>query len=121
MKKFSQFILPLFLFVALIVSAATVSVVMTGCNTSQQSFAYKTIYSIERATVAGYDGYVRLVISGDVPTNDFPVVSKRFNQFQASALVALNLVEFNTNALAPTSLVIESGDLLNLIEQIKRR
>ncbi len=93
----------------------------TGCNTPQQTIAYKSIYTVEKATVAAYDGYVDLVIVGSLPTNDFPRVSKSFNTFQASALVALDAVQFNTNAVAPASLAIMSQDLINLITQIQKQ
>jgi hypothetical protein len=56
-----------------------------------------------------------LVIKGVVPTNSFPTVSKSYNDFQAAMLLAISLAQNNTNALAPSSLLQESTDLINLI------
>lgn len=95
-------------------------VVITGCTTTQQTTAYKTLYAVEQTTVAGYDGYIGEVIAGRVPTNGVPTVSKAFNKFQAAFLFELDLVQFNTNAVASASLTQESIDLLNLITTVSK-
>lgn len=89
-----------------------------GCA-SQQKVVFNTLYSVEHTTVAAYDGYMASVISGATSTNAVPKVSKGFNTFQASFLVALDAAQFNTNAIAPASLVQESSDLINLINTVK--
>lgn len=87
----------------------------TGCKTSQQRISYNTLYSVQTVTVGAFDGYVAQVIKGNIPTNSLPQVSRKFNIFQASYRVALDAVQYNTNALAPDSLLVISGDLINLI------
>jgi hypothetical protein len=96
------------------------SLAITGCTTTQQQTTYNTLYTVEHATVTAYDGYVGLVVGGTLPTNGVPRVSKAFNTFQASFLVALDAAQYNTNALAPSSLVVESQDVINLIANIKK-
>jgi superfamily II DNA/RNA helicase len=91
-------------------------VALIGCVSS----GYKTIYTLEQSVRTAYEGYCSLVIQGKVPTNDVPRVSRAFNDFQASALVATDLVQNNTNALAPQSLVTEGQDVINLISVIKK-
>lgn len=88
---------------------------VTGCNTSQQKVAYNTIYSVEKGVTASYDGYLDTVITGKTPTNSVPAVSKAYNHFQGGVLIALDAVQFNTNALAPANLVQEGADVINLI------
>lgn len=90
-----------------------------GCTTTQQTTAYKTLYSLESSTTATYQGYLDLVIKGTVATNDVPKVAKAYNAFHAGALVALDAVAYNTNALAPANLVIEAQDVVNLINTAK--
>jgi hypothetical protein len=90
-------------------------VMVTGCKSSQQKIAYDTIFTIEKVTVGAYDGYIAQVISGKVPTTGVQQISSKFNKFQAATLVALDAVQYNTNALAPASLVVESQDIRNLI------
>jgi hypothetical protein len=53
-------------------------------------------------------------------TNDLPRVAQKFDTFQAAFRVALDSVEFNTNALAPPNVTTLSGDLLNLINQLAK-
>lgn len=101
------------------ISFIALPVVMTSCTTSQQRVSYNTIYSLEKGATSAYDAYLDQVVSGKAPTNSLPAISKAFNKFQASALLALDAVQFNTNALAPASLTVESQDLINLITQIK--
>lgn len=94
--------------------------VFTGCNTTQQMTAVKTLYSLEKVTTAAYDSYVGQVIAGRAPTNGVPAVSKAYNSFQSAALVELDLVQFSTNALASDGLTQLSVDLLNLITAVSK-
>ena len=115
--KFKHVILAIALIIAIALPA---SIVLTSCTTTQQGIAYNTLYSVEHTTVAAYDGYIQAVIRGQLATNGVPVVSKSFNRFQASFLVALDLVQNNTNAIAPSSLVMESQDVINAIATFKK-
>ncbi len=92
---------------------------IVGCTTNQQTTAFKTIATAEATVNVANDTYQSLVIKGTIPTNSVPQESKLFNDFQASALLALSAVQFNTNALAPASLVVEGQDLVNLINNLK--
>ena len=96
--------------------AGIVPVMVTGCGTTQQRIAYDTIFSIEKSVVGAYDGYVAEIIAGKVQTTGLQQVSLKFNKFQASMLIALDAVQYNTNALAPAALVVESQDVLNAIK-----
>jgi hypothetical protein len=94
-------------------------IIAVGCVTSHQQAVFNTLYTVEHTTVTAYDGYISLVVSGSIPTNGVPRVSKSFNTFQASFIVALDAAQYNTNAIAPSSLVVESQDVINLITTIK--
>lgn len=93
--------------------------ILVGCTTSQKTTAFKTIASAEATVNLANDGYQSLVIKGALPTNDVPKVSHLYNRFQASELLALDAVQFNSNALAPANLVIEGQDFINVIIAIK--
>ena len=99
--------------------AAVVVTTETGCTTTQQQVTYNSLYSLEQSVVAANDSYQTLVIKGALPTNSVPQVSAKYNQFQAAFVVALDAVQFNTNAIAPASLQVEAQDLINLISSIK--
>lgn len=105
----------------LLVVAVASGVILTiaGCNTTQQKAAYNTLYSLEQTTTAAVDSYDTLVLQGKVPTNGVPAVSRAYNDFQAAFRVALDAVQFNTNAIAPPNLVVESQDVINLITTLK--
>lgn len=96
-----------------------VVVIIQGCTTSQQTIAYNTLFSLEKTTTAAIDTYDSMVIKGTIPTNSVPQVSKAYNDFQAAFVLAVDAVQFNTNAVAPPALVVESQDLLNLITTVE--
>lgn len=100
---------------------AALPVAFTGCGTTKQKAAYNTLYSVEQTAVAAYDSYISQVIAGNVKTNGVPAVSKAFNKFQAASIVALDAVQWNTNA--PASLQVQqlSVDLLNLIAELSKK
>ena len=93
---------------------------MPACSSTQQTVTYKTLYSLENLTLTAYDAYMDHVIAGKTRTNDVPKISKAFNTFQASMATAVDAAQFNTNALAPTSLMILSEDLINLINTARK-
>ena len=88
---------------------------VAGCTATQQTTAYRTLYSLEQSVTAANSAYVDLVIKGQAPTNDLPRIRKIYDQFQADLTLALDAVQFNTNALAPASLATEAADLINVI------
>lgn len=100
---------------------APVVILETGCNTTQQTIAYKTLYSLEQATTAAFDAYAGQVIKGTIPTNSLPQVSAKYNQFQAGMTLAVTLARNNTNALASASLAQESSELISLIQSITKK
>lgn len=112
-RRFGLLILALFLGLFLTTGASCP-------KTTPATKAFNSIYSVEKAGTAAFNGYLAAVIDGKIPTNDLPRVSQKFNAFQASVLVALDGVQFRTNALAPPSLETEMQDLVNLINSIKR-
>lgn len=94
---------------------------LIGCTTSQQQTAFSTISSTEATVNAANDAYQTLVIKGSLPTNDVPRVSQLYNQFQAAELLALDGVQFNTNAVTPPALLVEAQDLVNLITSLESK
>jgi hypothetical protein len=90
---------------------------IAGCTTTQQTAAFNSISSLENTVVAAYDGYCAMVAKGVVATNGLPAVSKAYNKFQGGALIALDAVQYNTNALAPAALQQEANDVTSLIHQ----
>jgi hypothetical protein len=91
----------------------------TGCTTPQQTTTLNTLGTLEAAATTGVDTYYALVIKGTISTNSMPTVSKAYNDFQAAMVLAVTLVQNNTNALAPANLVQEETDLINLINTAK--
>ncbi len=99
--------------------AVIVAAFIVSCTTPVQKATYNTLYTVEMTTVAAYDGYIDSVIKKVTSTNSVPKVSAAFNGFQTSFLVALSVARFDTNAVAPASLITESGNVVNLITASK--
>lgn len=96
-----------------------VAVAIVACTTNQVSVAAKTLATVEITTKTAYDGYLTLVVTGKVRTNEVPVISKAFNDFQAAMVLSVVSVQNNTNALAPDSLIQEGQAVINLISTVK--
>lgn len=96
-----------------------IGIAVHGCTSGPQRVAYNTLWSVEQTTTAAFDNYLQQVIKGNVSTNDLPNISQKFNAFQASMQVALDGVQYNTNAIAPANLQVLSADIINLIHAVK--
>jgi hypothetical protein len=112
MKKYISLILP-----TVLLAAALLVGGVTACNTTQQRTAYKTLASVELTTTAAVDGYFSATIKGFASTNGIPKVSKAYNDFQKAFVLAVDLAQNNTNALAPDSLAQEGADVVSLVGQ----
>jgi hypothetical protein len=104
--------------VALCAGTLTTHVILTGCTTTQNTVAYKTIYGVEVSTTAAYDVYASLVIKGTVTTNDVPKISKAYNDFQKATQTSILLSRNNTNAPAPATLIKAANNVIDLIASI---
>lgn len=98
-------------------SLAIFACALVGCNTTQQRTAYNTLYSVHAVTESAVDGYFTATVKGLASTNGIPQVSSAYNNFQKSFVIALDAAQFNTNALAPSSLQQESTDVISLVGQ----
>lgn len=105
---------------SLLTATISLPLVVGGCGTTKQQAAYKTIYSVQAATVAAYNAYLDAVVSGKAPTNNVPGVSKKFNQFQSATIVALDAAQWNTNSPASEQLSTLSADLISLIQSFSK-
>lgn len=90
-----------------------------GCTTDQQRTAYTTLASSELAAKSSYDGYLDSVLSGQSRTNEVPLVSAAFNEFQAAMTIAVSAASGNTNALVTAGVAEASAKLFNLINSAK--
>lgn len=101
----------------LVVSLVCGILTFAACKYPPQRLAYNTI-ATELATVnSSYAAYVELVLLGKVKTNDFPKVTRAYETFQKSAQIAIELANFNTNAIAPPSVSSNSWFVLRTIQE----
>lgn len=103
-----------------IAASLLAAIIIIGCTTSQQTAAFNTIYSLSHGVNSAYSAYCDGIIAGTYSTNSNPTIAKAFNDYQASSLVALDAVQYNTNALAPPALTTEAQDVINLITAAKK-
>lgn len=101
----------------LLILASILLFAFVGCNTTQQRTAYTTLAAVEMTTTATVDGYYLATIKGLASTNGIPQVSRAYNDFQKAFVLAVDLVQNNTNALAPAALVQEGSDVVSLVGQ----
>lgn len=92
-----------FLLCALLLTGLVLTPGMT-CTPSQQTLAYKSIYSVETGATAAYDAYLTSVVRGTVTTNSLPFISHSYNLLQLAVKTATLQVQGNANAPAPAAL-----------------
>jgi hypothetical protein len=100
---------PLALFIAVLIGIGV------ACNTTQQRITANTLGAAEATATAAVDNYYKATIMGLARTNGIPAVSRTFNIFQGTMVLAVDLAQNNTNSLAPASINQELSDLLKVI------
>lgn len=93
---------------------------ITACQSPQRT-AYTTLYTLEHSTTAAYDTFIYGVVRGQFKTNDVPQVSKNYDQFQIGMRGAIELAQFNWEAIAPSNVVHLSTIVLKSILEAKAR
>lgn len=95
------------------------ALLLVGCAGTPQRIAFNSLYSTEQTVTSTVDGYFDAVAKGLLPTNGVPRVASAYNDFQKSAALAEDAVQYNTNAVTPPALAVEAQDVINLVTQIK--
>jgi hypothetical protein len=94
-------------------------VCLTGCKTSLRTVAYTTLYGLETGVTGSYDEYMRKIVAGQLPTNNVPVISRKYDNFQHEMLDAEIAAQFSTNALATAALRQDGQFIIDLINTVK--
>lgn len=104
-----------------ILAAALVSVSTTGCATTQstQKIIYKTLKSVQDASVAGLRIYGNAYAEGKITPEKKAQVDNLYKKYQAIFQTALDAAKLNYQAPVPQELTLAIQDLLNLINILK--
>lgn len=97
-----------------IVTTPTISVVTTGCQ-SQQRIVVNTLFTIGRSVDAAYKGFNDAVIAGKVSNENLVKVAKLYTKFQTEFNLAIDAVQGNLQANAPTVVTQSATDLTSAI------
>jgi hypothetical protein len=89
------------------------------CTPSQQTLAYKSIYSVEIGATAAFDGYLTAVVHGSVSTNSLPAISHSYNALQLAVKTATLAVQGDANAPAPAALQSQSSNFITEISNAR--
>lgn len=100
----------------LLILCSLAAMIVVGCNTTQQKYAYNSISITETSATSAYQSYIGLVAKGQVPTNNVPKISADFEHFQLATRIAIDLARGNSNTVAPASLVTEAATLKTMIK-----
>ena len=92
------------LLIAVMVAVA-VSLTLPSCAFLQkpttQRVAVNTLFSTHKAVDLVLDGYLDLIVKGQLVTNSLPKVAAKYDNFQAAFRLAVVVVAGDTNAVAP--------------------
>lgn len=96
--------------------AIPLTVVVTGCTTTQQRKTVNTLFTLGQTVDAAYKSYLDMVVTGKLPTNNVPSVSARYSEFQTAFNAAVTLSTMQTNA--PPSPVVQAA-AANVLSAVK--
>ncbi len=106
-------------FLACSIAGPATLVLTSGCTNPQSRITLNSLSTIAKGAQSSYDSYVQLIILGQVPTNDLPSISMKYNLLQQSLGLAIQEARGNTNAVASPSLDVAYTDFLNTISTAK--
>lgn len=92
-----------------------------GCASGPQRTAFNTIGAIDATATASINELFKEAINHEIPTNDVPEASLRYNQLHAALLIASVTAQNGTNALTPAALVQEASELGAFIITIEKK
>jgi len=84
--------------ILLLLLACVTGIFINGCAGLSTVAGYQTLGTLEASSNASYQTYNQLVVSGQVKTNDLPIVAKAYNTFQVVMIQAIIQAQNNTNA-----------------------
>lgn len=103
------------------VALLTAILLLVGACVSTQRATYNTLYSLEHSTTAAYDTYIYGVVRGQWTTNGVPQVSRDYDRFQIGMRAAVEVAQFDYQAIAPSNVTHLATIVLKSILQAKAR
>ena len=89
------------------------------CAPSQQKTAFNTLASVQLSTQAAYNGYLDLVVQGQVTTNEVPTVSQDYTLFMTVWAATVQLASQGTNAPATAPVAAAAAKVITDITLAK--
>lgn len=104
----------LFLAIALALCPVVI-VTQTGCQSTPQTVAYKSLRAVADGVDASMKAYARAVVAGRVGAETQAKVRDLHGRYQVSLNKAVQLARFDFNAPAPDELAALAADLTETI------
>jgi len=84
-----------------------------GCATNRA--VYNTLASVKATTDTAVSGYFDMVAKQQASIKGVPAVARAYDTFEVAFGFAIQMAQFNTNTVAPPSVVITSSEVLTAI------
>jgi hypothetical protein len=91
-----------------------------GCQTPPSRIAYNSLATTGTTVSTAYQGYLELVLRGQVATNDVPAITAKYREFKASFDAACQLAAYSTNFTeTPVEVLAKAGAVTAAINQAR--
>lgn len=97
-----------------------VTPLMSGCTTSQKAVAYKTLKSVQDASVTGLELYRAAFNRGEIDAATRARVLDAYTKYQYSFAAAITAAQMDYNSPTPPEVAAALTELLNLVAVFKR-
>jgi hypothetical protein len=111
----------LFFILPLIVCLLMPVPLTTGCKTSRQEIAYRTLASIELTVDRSMTAYSDQVVAGKVDQATQDKVKDVYGRYQAAFSAAVAAAKLNFNTQAPSDVATLADSLTSIIQSITRK
>lgn len=124
-QKFTIFLASIGLMLATYALPLAGIIESTGCTSSQQTTAYKTLASVGSLVDNAEKAYSDLLVKGVIPASTLPTEAKAYNDFQAAFNLAVVAAGFSpsqplsTNVAAPQNVIDLGNAFVALIAQLQ--
>ena len=93
---------------------------IAACTTTQQRKTYNTLYTVGQSVDTAYKGYNDLLVTGQIRPVNYKKVSTAYSDFQVYYKTAVQVFNYNTNAVAPQELIVKAAETVTIINEGKQ-
>lgn len=120
MKNTLKKILSSVLLSIMLIVAPVAVIVSSGCKSTPQQIAYKSLRSVQQASVAALNIYGAAYKRGEIDETTRAKVLALYTKYQVAFSTAVTVAQFNYDAPSTPELTAAAMELINLVNTLRK-